>query len=111
MITCTCQLHLSSLVTEYCVNDNLHFPALQQETGQTLSEMLTFNLTDSIQCFSFVTVDDNVGLEETEFLTLVLRHIDSSSQRFSFGLYNRTSIGILDDDGKCIGGLYLLHYI
>ena len=76
-------------------------PALQQESGETLNQTLKFSPADSVKCSEFVLVDDDLGLEEIEFLTLSLRLMDSSSsgQRFRLGQYNQTSIGILDDDG------------
>ena len=74
---------------------------MQRGSGQTLNRTLTFTTSDSIHCFDFVTLDDNVGLEETEFLTFILEQVDAtSSQRFRLGQYNKTSVGILDDDGK-----------
>lgn len=45
-------------------------------------------------------VDDDLGLEEIEFVNISLIRTDlSPSQRFSLGQYNQTSVGILDDDG------------
>jgi hypothetical protein len=83
----------------YCHNFSA-YPALQQETGQTLNQILTFGLTDSIKCSGFMLIDDDLCLEEVEFLTLSLKLVDlSRDQRFSLGQYNQTSIGILDDDG------------
>ena len=86
--------------TGVCIIIFSTYPALQQETGQTLNQILTFSPTDSVQCSEFMLVDDELCLEEIEFLTLSLRLMDlSPGQRFSLGQYNQTSIGILDDDG------------
>ena len=71
-------------------------PALQQESGETLNQTLTFSPADSVKCSEFMLVDDDLALEEIEFLTLSLTLMD---QRFRLGQYNQTSIGILDDDG------------
>ena len=59
--------------------------------------MLTFVPSSSIECFSFVTVDDNIALEDPEFLTFTLSSI--SDEGYSLGRYGETSVGIIDDDG------------
>lgn len=76
------------------------FSDLQRGSGLTLNRTLTFVPAVSVRCFSFLTVDDNIGLEETEFLTFTLEPVAlTSDHRFTLGQYNRTSVGILDDDG------------
>ena len=73
---------------------------MQQESGQTLNQTLMFTASDDLHCFGFVTIDDSIGLEETEFLTFVLGQVDVTSSIISLGQYDKTSVGILDDDGK-----------
>lgn len=88
------------------------YPALQQESGQVLNQTLTFSPVDSVKCSEFMLVDDDLSLEETEFLTFSLRPVDSSpGQRFSLGQYNQTSIGILDDDGMEFDNIIILYYL
>lgn len=81
------------------MSSNVHV-ALQEETGQTVNEMVSFLPTEEKKCLEIAIVDDNIALERTEELTFRLEF--TGSRNYVLGDIQSTSVQVIDNDGMCI---------
>lgn len=83
----------------YCLSfDCYQCTALQAETGQMISRVVTFAPNEIEQCIDFEVVDDNIALEETEMFTWTIM-IQGDPNLVTIGDNGSTNINVLDDDG------------
>ena len=74
--------------------------ALQEETGETVDEVVSFLATETRKCLDIAVVDDTIALERTEELTFRLASV--GSPRYELGDEQTAVVQVIDDDGMCV---------